>query len=101
MFALAVLLPRFGLGDFDCCYDVGQFHVEFSVVSGHSEDCCDNNDRSDLFSRIGGILRFKLDKVPCFCMVFPVLALARKNSRGCYSLTDSGLLLLQVPVLSR
>ena len=58
MLALAVLLPRFGLGDFDCCYDVGQFHVEFSVVLGRSEDYCDNIDRNDLFSRNGGTLRF-------------------------------------------
>ena len=58
MLALAVLLPRFGLDDFDSCYDVDRFHVEFSVVSGRSEDYCDNIARSDLFSRNDGILHF-------------------------------------------
>ena len=58
MFVLAVLLRRFELGDFDYSDGAGLFHVEFSVVSGRSEDYCDNIDRSDLFSRNGGTLRF-------------------------------------------
>ena len=58
MLALLVLLPRFGLGDFGSCYDVVRFHVEFSVVSGRSEDYCDNIARSDVFSRNDGTLHF-------------------------------------------
>ena len=98
MFVPVDLPRRFGLVGSGCSGGVDRFHVDFSVVSGHSVGCCDNSDRNGLFSHTGGTLRFWLDTALCSYKVCQVHVPIRRNSKGCYYPNGFDLSLLQVLV---